>query len=172
MKSLHVAAFAIAVAVFGQSSNAHAWLKFKNSTPNPVWVGNAYAAFHCSVLIPIAVFQYGTHDSCGSDTMTLFAPKRDFRVRGWYNIAPGGTKTVDNLDWSNSVHQFYADDAFGNVWDGNDHTFCTSAEPVNHCGDACPANTVWELEFRDITDSVCCGPCSGEPEDHTVNLVP
>lgn len=70
-------------------------ISIRNSTPNPVDVAVAYYNEGCSP-------RYGK--------------------RGWYNVAPGRTVVVFGGRSNHAYFRFYAEDAFGHVWDGGDFT--------------------------------------------------
>src|SRR5688572_28210727 len=95
------AALMLAVA----SVDAHAWLKVRNNAPNTVWFVHAYAS--------TSGFGCGYNDGCSVEY-------GDYKVAGWWGIAPGGISTVQSYNFGNAWHQFYAEDDFGNVWDGTD----------------------------------------------------
>ncbi len=116
-------------------------ISIRNSTPNPVDVAVAYYNEGCSP-------RYGK--------------------RGWYNVAPGRTVVVFGGRSNHAYFRFYAEDAFGHVWDGGDFT-----DVPNEAFDMCwiancrPGTPCRRLGFRD-PGYFDCAFCPG---DRLINLV-
>jgi hypothetical protein len=150
---LFALAAALAVTVAPQESKA--WVKFKNDTPYTVWVWHAYASVD-------SIF-CGFYDSCPRPGYA------DYRIKGWWNIARGGTATVDGENYGNAKRQFYAYTNEGYWWGGGGTIFKIRWDAYNSsCGDQFDLS--WpSKEFRWYRKSRCCGGTC--PSNHTVRLV-
>lgn len=156
------------------SADASAWLKFKNKTSSDVWVATARES--------------------GAGCLEPYCPTQSRWYRkGWWQIAPNGTKTVYSGPWNEGKWRFYADDQNGHVWAGDPNTAPSSTSPLlcapwaAHSGclpvacqnsiDNCPCSATGQdgrdLRYRDLNISFAlytCGPDWLNPADHTVNL--
>lgn len=159
MKRILTRSLAAAVAFAGVSvsspEDAHAWLKFTNSTPWTVWVSHAYASYDSGV----CGFWDACQGSSGVDT---------YRVQGWWGMAPGGSATVDSHRYGTAWRQYYAVADNGAEWRDGGYTFWLDFN--NHfsfCG-----SFQWPYftpkAFRVLrTTRKCLGT-----KNYTVNLVP
>ena len=147
---------------FIESSAGHAfaWLKFHNDTPNTIWTTHAYAS--------TSGFLCGFNDGCSGSDSGDFAP--GWATKGWWQIAPGGTSTVQSEDYHNSYHQYYAEDGYGHVWANGGYKFCNDNEAFSWCGDICQIPRHNTPYYRWLSTSRCCGAfCS--PDNYTLNFV-
>ena len=138
-----------------------ATLKYHNGTPNTLFSLDAFAS--------TSGFGCGFDDGCsGVESQASFPP--GYRVRGWFQIAPGGTATVEGHAFHNAKHDGFAQDQFGHVWQGGGHSFCISTDVQNHCGSVCPGSAqVTFPVFFSLSRTNCCGiTCS--PENFTMNF--
>jgi|SoiMethySBSTD1v2_1073268.scaffolds.fasta_scaffold128329_2 hypothetical protein len=150
--------FVTGAALLSVSGESAAWTKYKNKTPNTISTVHGFAsgqAFGC-----------GFDDGCRLSGDDL----EDFRIRGWFNIAPGGSVTVETHAFHNSAHIGYAEDNFGHVWNSNLQQICISNNAFDVCGSNCPGSgtprRVSPFQFRNAR---CCGfTCS--PVDFTLNF--
>jgi hypothetical protein len=147
-------------ALLGASTHdAHAWLKFKNSTNTTVNIAHA--------------FDSRSTDLCGwSDSCFIESDIRRFRVKYYWVLAPGAESTVNSNDFENALHEFYAFGVNGLVWEGGGNTFrIKSTEAGNHCG--WTGGLTVDKVFRKLNTSRCCGifDCAGgDPADKRVQL--
>ncbi|SRR5260221_134708 len=150
-----VSSVAILTALLGGASSANAWTKFKNGTPNTIWVAYAWAA--------------ESGFGCGYDDQCSGSGPNGYEVAGWWQIAPGGTTTVNGNAYHNARQQYFAEDNAGHVWDGGGDRFNLDfANAFDYCGGD------WQITagayFRRISNSTCCGfTCS--PVNKTWTLV-
>jgi uncharacterized membrane protein len=152
----------LAVVANALPGSADAALKFKNSTPNAVFVAHAFAS--------TSGFGCGYNDGCSGG-------RGDWKVEGWWRVAPGGTTTVHSQTYGNAWHDFYAEDGLGHVWQGGGGTFCTPIVAFGRCNNDeclgcignCPNPNPRILTYRPLRHEWCCGIACG-PESHTVNL--
>jgi uncharacterized membrane protein len=143
--------------------SASAYLKFKNSTPNTVFVAHAFAS--------TSGFLCGYNDNCSGG-------RGDWRVEGWWRIVPGATSQVQSQTYGNAWHDYYAEDGLGHVWGGGGFSFCTPFPAFSRCNNDeclgcignCPNPNPRVLTYRALRHSWCCGGACG-PEGHVVNLV-
>lgn len=140
---------AIVVAILG-TTPARAWVKFKNSTDQVVFVATAASS--------VSGFGCGWDDGCSGDG--------DPKTKGWWRLEPNQTKTVSSENWGNALWWFHAVGDNGLVWTGDD-SFCTENTAFSLCGGICNTNQIVR-SFRNIRGSRCCGGFC--PSDHTINL--
>ena len=141
---------AVALALLGAASTASAWTKFKNSTANTVWLAYAYQS------VSGVACGYST---CGGG----------WRVQGWWQIAPGGTVTVNGHDHHNAKHHFYAQDQFGHIWNGTGTQQRLETGAFDYCnGIINPGD--WIEKFQIVRNTTCCGFWC-DPVNYTANLV-
>lgn len=97
------AAAVVLISMLGMA-NAHAWFKFKNSTPNTVWVS----------------FQWYSPATC--------ANSGKWETKGWWQLAPGETKTVfgNDLQTIGKYYYYYAESSNGTVWNGPFNTYASN----------------------------------------------
>jgi uncharacterized membrane protein len=147
-------AFSLALMLLGSaalSGTASAGFRVANGTPNTIFVGHAYSS--------VSGIGCGYDDGCAGTN-------GEWRIRGWFQIAPGAIKTVHSQGYGNAMRDIFADDAFGNVWDGNTGTpggtLCAPFAAHNHCSNACPQGApTWK--YRRIRNTRCCGgTCPGD----------
>jgi len=117
-------------------------ISIRNSTPNTVYVAVAYYNGGCSP-------RYGK--------------------RGWYSVAPGRTRVVYGGRFNYAYFRYYAEDSFGNVWDGNNFTNVPD-DPFDTCwiANCSPGTSCRRLGFRDPGYFNCTFLCT---EDKIINLV-
>jgi len=140
------------------AGEAAAWVKFKNNTPNTIWVAHAYASTYQQVC--------GWYDSCpGQDNGSAYG----WRVEGWWKLDPGQTKKVNTQNYGNAWWQYYANDDAGHYWGNGGYNFTVDyANAFNWCGQYQPS---WlpKLQFKWMRSTRCCGMfCT--PDDHTRTL--
>jgi hypothetical protein len=160
VKTLVFSALTVGAMAAVAPHQAHAWLKFKNSTNTTVNVSHAYAS--------VGTQYCGYWDSCDHSA------SRDYRVKGWWVLAPGAESTVSSKDYNNALHQYYAFGVNGVVWDGGGTSFKVNpAAAYNDCGGTTSADGSWRV-FRKLNSNRCCGfSCVGfsEPNDKRIELV-
>lgn len=157
MKSQWILWVAVFACLVCEVSGAEASTKFKNNTPNPVWVAYAHSADQGAGC--------GYNDGCGGATHL----SGSYKVQGWWQIAPGGTVTVNGHAHHNARHQYYAEDGLGHVWQGGGFVFATNWEAFTRCGNSFPFGSI-NRTFRQLSNSTCCGFwCS--PVNYTLTLV-
>jgi uncharacterized membrane protein len=93
---------------------AHADFNVRNNYHRPVWV----------------VFAYKNTDMCGGEG-------GDFRVMGWYQVAPGATRTLLNgsLLFSNKYLYVYAESDDDRYWGGDYYTEVNTVSGFDTCWD-------------------------------------
>lgn len=151
--------------------SANASLKFKNGTPNTIWTAHAFSS--------TSGFLCGYNDGCSGS-------RGEWRVQGWWAIAPGGTATVQSATYGNAYHDYYAEDSLGHIWASGGGRYpvdqaafdvCQNdIEPIGCITFDCPScppcqtgNTVRMLDFRRLRGSRCCGgSCQS---DYTLTFV-
>ncbi len=146
-RSLHrgmLAASLFMMALLGVTPSAHAWYKVKNATPNPMSVAYAYAS--------TSGFLCGYNDGCDDNST------RGFRVKGYFNIAPGGVSVLNSKTYGNAQHYIWAIDTVGHVWSGNGGAFATPfGGPFDRCE---PMFKDLDLPYQNyiaIRKTTCCG---------------
>src|SRR6185503_15451812 len=110
MKKLALVLSMFTMAMTMLPGTAGAWLKFKNSTPNTIWTAHAFSS--------TSGFLCGWNDGCSGG-------RGEWRIQGWWAIAPGGTVTVQSQNYGNAFHDYYAEDSFGHVWSGGGGSYCS-----------------------------------------------
>jgi hypothetical protein len=159
-----VLAALVALVVFGVSSDAGAWLKYKNNTTyGTIWTAHAYDTLNAW--------------PCGDEGCN------GYKVRAWWGIGNGGVVTVYGGTFYEGHHQAYGFTFSGYIWRGSgssageNYRLTTSAQ--NHCGEiACtPVNfpACQSATFYKINAVACCGlwpTCSGYSSNHTFNFNP
>ena len=162
MKRLAVVLVAAMMVVMSVPGEAGAWLKFKNSTPNMIWTAHAFAS--------TSGFLCGYNDGCSGS-------RGEWRVQGWWAIAPGGTATVQSNTYGNAWHDYYAEDSFGHVWKNGGGTYCSDQTAFDRCDQDlcigcmgnCPNPNPSLLQYRRLRSTRCCGgTCQS---DYTLNFV-
>ena len=151
-------AWLLGLVVFvGAAAPAAAWTKFKNNSANTIWAAHAHSS--------VTGLFCGWPDACSG------SGKNDWRVAGYWVIAPGGTAIVHPAGYGNAMHDVYADDAFGHVWGGGGNTFCIGFEGFDHCGGNCGVDpTSSNFEFARARGTRCCGGSC--PGNGTINFNP
>lgn len=129
--------------------SAHAWTKVKNNTPTTVSFAYAFSS--------VSGIGCG-YSTCGGG----------WKSTGWWNIAPGGTVTINGQAHHNAIHQYYAQDQAGRKWRGGGRAFELRNSSFDFCNQGLnPAN--WQEVFKVMSGSRCCGfTCS--PVNFTLTL--
>jgi len=154
---------AATLATMGGAGDAHAWLKFKNSTNTTVNIAHAYDSVNTAGC--------GFFDACESADA-----KEKYRVHYWWVLAPGAESTVLGDDYNNALNQFYAFDVDSKLfWNGGGTTFRITYKAGSHCGNVDHGLQVGDVDltFRKLNTSRCCGlSCIGfsEPSDKRIEL--
>lgn len=144
---------ALSVAIgLAASSNAHAWVKIKNTTSQPVTVAIAFDSVSSTFC--------GWYDSCPDTRGSL-----GYRVEGWWTIAPGATATVSGNNWGNALWQIYAYDQYGHAWQGGGGILDVATTAFSKCDSMGGSN---ERTFAPIRGSRCCGGSC--PSNYTLSL--
>lgn len=141
-----------AAAITGAPRPAAAWTRFHNNSPYTIWAAHAFDS--------VSGFLCGYSDGCATSS----------RVKGWFQIAPGGTVTVDSRGWGNATHEAYADDGLGHYWEGG-----SGYVVPNDAFDRCQYDT-WlytrptsnRYYFFFARNTTCCGGTC--PANGTVNF--
>lgn len=155
MKKLVLFAFVATVSYLGTTTDAHAWLKFKNNTDYDLATSHAYAS-------------YDGNQFCGYFDACRNSGNGTYRVEGWWIIAPGGTKTVSSQGFHEAYHQFYAFNHLGWEWAGGGRTFWTTYAKHSHCGDFSYPG-FFQKTYRVLSSRRCCGvTCS--PNNYTLTF--
>ncbi|WP_134705180.1 DUF1036 domain-containing protein [Ammoniphilus sp. YIM 78166] len=117
-------------------------LRFRNSTPNPVFVVLGYQNPACN---------------------------NNFGIRGWYEVPPGRTVSVFGGRVGGRSFYWYAEDDFGHVWAGPIPQNVPN-EAFDMCSiAACPPPRCRTVGFRTIRFTGTFDPIT--TIDHTINLV-
>lgn len=153
MKFLRSIAFlAILFGAGALAPSAHAWTKVKNSTPTTITL--AYAFSSVSGI-------FCGYSTCGGGWKTI----------GWFNIAPGGTVTINGQAHHNAEHYYYAQDQAGHKWRGNGgKSFELRNAKFEFCNQGIHPGQ-WVENFNVITRGTCCGAtCSPVNFTQTLTL--
>jgi hypothetical protein len=144
------------ITLVGVTSEASAWTKFRNRSSFTIWTAHAHAS--------MSGFLCGYNDTCD-----VFG---DWRVIGWWQLAPGQVKTVNGMGYGNAYHDAYGEDGTGRVWGGGAPNtpgghYCMPQTASDHCSGACPSN-MRSLHFFRARGTRCCGGSC--PADGYVNF--
>jgi hypothetical protein len=146
-------------ALVAAPTEAGAWTKFKNNTSVTLWTAHAFAS--------TSGFLCGWDDGCSG------SGKSDWRVQGWWQIAPGGLVTVHGSGYGNAYHDAYAEDDFGHTWGGGGNDYATPNNAFDHCGGIgiVQGGTAVPMPvFARVRNTRCCGgSCTS---NGTVNFNP
>lgn len=147
------------VTLAGLAGPANAWTRFHNNTSNTISTAHAYDS--------VSGFLCGYSDGCPSN----------WHLKGWWNIAPGGTVTVDGNAWGNASHDVYGFDSLGHEWTGGGGNPLGGSYgiPFDRAFSGCQYDflTLPRTEYRTfarIRYSTCCGGSC--PSNYTVNFNP
>jgi len=148
--SLSLVSLAAAAAVALASGTSHAWIKFKNNTPNMIFTAQ------------------------DRTTVCEWECPNGFRAVGWWNIAPGGTANVWNATARKVLFTYFAEDDFGHFWNGSTwkHSVCTPFTVFGFCsgGSICNAPSRWLTYGGPTQPDFCCGLFCGLDETINFNL--
>ncbi|HEX6245667.1 MAG TPA: DUF1036 domain-containing protein [Polyangiales bacterium] len=138
MKYLRWFAFmSLMIGAVALAPSAHAWTKVKNNTPNTISLAYAFSS--------VSGVGCG-YSTCGGG----------WKSKGWWNIAPGGTVTINGQAHHNADHQYYAQDTQGRKWRGGGRAFELRNTPFDFCNQGLFPGT-WQEVFKKISGSRCCG---------------
>lgn len=158
MKTLGITLSAAALFVCSQAA---ASTKYHNDAGRTIHTAHAFAS--------TSGFLCGFNDGCGGSDSGDFAP--GWRVRGWWNLGPGGTATVSGNSSTNMFQQSFAFDDLGSQWTGNGKRFCVENSVMDHCGNICTTNSTSPRWFS-FDNLLCCGAICSEGDNFTLNFLP
>jgi hypothetical protein len=147
----------------GAAAPAGAETRLRNRSSVALWTAHAYAS------------TYSTWGFCGWPDGCNGSGLAEWRVHGWWRIAPGGTVVVHSAGYGNAWHDAWGEDDFGNVWSGDNpanasgNTYSVGNDKFDHCGEAFgvdPSATPHHF-FRARGTRCCGGTC---PDDGTINF--
>lgn len=142
MKNVSIVAAALTVLSAGSAAHAYGF-EIHNETPNTVWTA---IATHKKFYV------FCQESDCGEK----------WRVKGWWQIAPGGMALVDGEDFHKKAHDWYAEDAVGHVWSGAT-VYCSPWAAFNYCMPRTCTGTDRMLGYRNKNLTTCCGAfCPGD----------
>lgn len=151
----------MSAAVLFVGSQAAASTKYHNDSGRTIHTAHA--------MYSVSGFGCGFDDGCGGTSSGDFAA--GWKIRGWWNLGPGGTATVAGESSTNQMQQSFAFDDLGSQWTGTGQRFCVETTVMNHCGNICTSSSTSPRWFV-FDNTACCGAICSEGGDRTLNFLP